>query len=107
METETALLSAVMLGDKAATKVFAILEPRHFCCEAHQTVFEAMVALDHAEMPTDVVQVATWLKKRKRLHEIGGMEYLATLLNRASSVPNVVAWARSVQNFWRNPCVTP
>ena len=101
LEAETAVLAALMLGDKAATKVFAFLRPCHFCCEAHQTMFEAMVALHYAEIPTSVVHVATWLKDRKRIKEIGGMDYLAVLLNCAPSVSNVVAGARIVQEYWK------
>jgi replicative DNA helicase len=108
VDAEVAVLSAVMLGEAKATRVFEFLEPRHFCCEAHQTIFEAMVALHEDEKPANVVQVATWLKESDRIDAIGGMTYLAELLNRApAGGPSTIACARMVQAYWRHPCVTP
>ncbi len=94
LDAEAAVLSAVMLDPLAFDKVNEFLRPEHFYSEAHRRIHEACVELSAEGKPVDVVQVATWLRDRERLAQVGGMAYLTEVLNAAPAVANVVAYAR-------------
>ena len=101
MDAEAAVLSAVMTDPNALPVVAEILEPRHMYSEAHRRSLEAAFALASANLPTDVVQVAGWLRDADRLQQVGGMAYLTQLLNAAPVCANVRPYAMRVQALWR------
>lgn len=101
LDAEAAVLSAVMLDGTALDKVLEFLRPEHFYSEAHRRIFEAALELRGRGQPVDVVQVATWLKDRERIQQVGGMEYLATVLNQAPAIANVAAYGRTIHEKWR------
>ena len=57
---------------RALDKVLEFLKPEHFYSEAHRRIYEACVELRAKGKPVDVVQVATWLRDRERLAQVGG-----------------------------------
>jgi replicative DNA helicase len=101
LDAEAAVLSAVMVDPLALDKVNEILRPEHFYSEAHRRIFEACVDLASAGKPVDVVQVATWLRDRDRLAQVGGMAYLTEVLNAAPAIANVAAYGQTIHEKWR------
>jgi replicative DNA helicase len=101
LDAEGAVISAVMVDPAALDKVNEFLKPEHFYSEAHRRIFEACVELSAAGRPVDVVQVATWLRDRERLAQVGGMAYLTEVLNTAPAVANVSAYARTIHEKFR------
>jgi replicative DNA helicase len=101
LDAEAAVLSAVMLDPLAFDKINEFLKPEHFYSEAHRRVHEACVELSAEGKPVDVVQVATWLRDRERLAQVGGMAYLTEILNAAPAVANVVAYGRTIHEKFR------
>ena len=101
LDAEGAVISAVMVDPGALDKVNEFLKPEHFYSEAHRRIFEACVELSSTGRPVDVVQVATWLRDRERLAQVGGMAYLTEVLNTAPSVANVTAYGRTIHEKWR------
>jgi replicative DNA helicase len=101
LDAEAAVLSAVMVDPLAFDRVNELLRPEQFYSEAHRRIYEACVELSAAGRPVDVVQVATWLRDRERLAQVGGMAYLTEVLNAAPAVANVVAYARTIHEKWR------
>ncbi len=101
LDAEAAVLSAVMIDPLAFDKVSELLRPEHFYSEAHRRIFEAAVELSATGKPVDVVQVATWLRDRDRLAQVGGMAYLTEVLNAAPAVANVAAYGRTIHEKWR------
>jgi replicative DNA helicase len=96
LDAEAAVLSAVMVDPLAFDKVSDLLRPDHFYSEAHRRIYEACSELSSVGRPVDVVQVATWLRDRERLAQVGGMPYLTEVLNAAPAVANVSAYARTI-----------
>ncbi len=96
LDAEAAVISAVMLDPLALDKVNEFLRPEFFYSEAHRRIFEACVELSSEGKPVDVVQVATWLRDRERLAQVGGMPYLTEVLNAAPAVANVVAYGKTI-----------
>ncbi|HEY3817174.1 MAG TPA: replicative DNA helicase [Polyangiaceae bacterium] len=101
LDAEGAVISAVMVDPGALDKVNEFLKPEHFYSEAHRRIFEACVELSSTGRPVDVVQVATWLRDRERLAQVGGMAYLTEVLNTAPAVANVAAYGKTIHEKWR------
>jgi replicative DNA helicase len=47
------------------------------------------------------VQISSWLRSRDRIAQVGGMAYLAELLNAAPAVANVQAYGKTIYEKWR------
>jgi hypothetical protein len=97
LDAEAAVLSAVMNDRLSFGKVAEFLRPEHFYSEAHRRIFEACVAV----APTvpgapDIVSVASWLRAKDRLQQVGGMAYMTTVLNAAPGLANVLGYAGTV-----------
>jgi replicative DNA helicase len=101
LDAEAAVLSAVMLAQEAFDRVAEFLRPEHFYSGANQRVFEAVVALQSASHPVDVVTVASWLRDRGLLQQIGGTPYLAQLTDAIPTIAHVEAHGRVVQAKFR------
>lgn len=101
LDAEAAVLSAVLLSSEAFDEVNDVLRPEHFYSDANRRVFEAIVDLQSAGKPVDVVTVATWLRDRERLQQVGGAPYLAQLTDSIPFVAHIGAHARVVREKWR------
>lgn len=101
LDAEAAVLSAVMLDPAALDRVLEFLKPNHFYSEAHRRIFEAALELKSQGKPVDVVQVATWLKDRDRIAQVGGMSYLTEVMAAAPAVANVAAYGNTIHEKWR------
>jgi len=101
LDAEAAVLSAVLLDRDALDRVLELLKPEHFYSDANGKVFEACQALALAATPIDIVNVASWLRDREVLAQIGGAGYLAQLSDATPAVAHVAAHARIVYEKWR------
>lgn len=100
LDAEAAVLSAAMLDPSALDKVVE-LKPEHFYSEAHRRIYEACLELRQSGSPVDVVQVASYLKDRQRLAQVGGTPYLGQILDAAPVVANVGAYGRVIHEKFR------
>src|SRR5437667_12406879 len=91
LDAEAAVLSAVLLSPEAFDQVCDVLRPEHFYSDANRRIFEATVELHGASRPVDVVSVATFLRDRERLQQVGGTPYLAQLTDSIPAVAHVEA----------------
>lgn len=105
LDAEAAVISAIMLAsgtnDGGLALVADWLRPEHFYSEAHGRMYEAALALREAKEPVDVVTMGAWLKKHDRIAQVGGMSYMTELLNAAPAVANIVPYARTIHDRWR------
>jgi replicative DNA helicase len=101
LEAEAAVLSAVMVDPLALDRVCEFLKAEHFYSEAHRRIFEACIELAAEGKPVDLVQVATWLRDRERLAQVGGVAYMTEVLNAAPAVAHVAAYGRTIHEKWR------
>jgi replicative DNA helicase len=97
LDAEAAVLSAVMIDERALDKVIDLLKAEHFYAEAHRQIYAAACDLRSSGQPVDIVQVGTWLKSRERIAQVGGMGYLTEVLNAAPAVANVRAYAVTIE----------
>ena len=101
LDAEAAVLSAVLLSNDAFDEVCDLLRPEHFYSDANRRIFEAVVELQSVSRPVDVVSVASFLRDRERLQQVGGTPYLAQLTDAIPAVAHVEAHAKVVSEKWR------
>src|SRR3990167_3762267 len=98
VETERALLGALMLNQNAMYEVADIIVADSFYAGKHRVIFEAMMSLYTKGEPIDVVTVSGKLKERKQLAQIGGAAYLSEVANAAASPGSAPHYAHIVQS---------
>ncbi|KYF83635.1 replicative DNA helicase [Sorangium cellulosum] len=101
LDAEAAVLSAILLHRDALDRVLEILKADHFYSEANSRIYEGAQELAAAGTPIDIVSVASWLRDRERLAQVGGAAYLAQLADATPAVAHVAAHARVVYEKWR------
>jgi replicative DNA helicase len=90
-----------MLQRDALDRVLEILKPEHFYSDANGRIYEAAQELAVSGTPIDIVSVASWLRDRERLAQVGGAAYLAQIADATPAVAHVAAHARVVYEKWR------
>jgi len=101
LDAEAAVLSAILLSREALDRVLEILKTEHFYSDANGRIYEAAQTLALASTPIDIVSVASWLRDRERLAQVGGPSYLAQLADATPAVAHVAAHAQVVYQKWR------
>lgn len=101
LDAEAAVLSAVMLSREAFDETAGTLKPEYFYADANGRIYEAACTLARDNRPIDTVTVAGWLRDRQRIDWVGGLSYLAQLVDATPNVANVVDYARVIYEKWR------
>jgi replicative DNA helicase len=101
LDAEAAVLSAVLLSAEAFDQVCDVLRSEHFYSDANRRIYEAIVELHSASRSVDVVTVASFLRDRERLQQVGGTPYHAQLTDAIPAVAHVEAHAKVVAEKWR------
>lgn len=96
-EAEQALLGSIMLRGEVMFEVIDIVRTDSFYSEKHRLIFETMIDLFNKRNPTDMLTVASRLKEKNLLEEIGGNVYLSEIVNSVPSASNAVYYAEIVQ----------
>lgn len=96
LEEERAVLSDVLMKSDDLPLVRDILSVEDFFAPAHQIIYEAVCAVADAGLGVDVVTVASWLRDRDKMKEIGGVVYLGDIIDATPAVTNVESHARIV-----------
>ncbi len=96
-EAEEAVLGAAMLDATAVPKIMEILQHEQtFYSPVNQKIFRAVVELFNDNVTADLVTVTDWLKQHKMLDDIGGPEYLSSLVANVLTTANVEHHARVI-----------
>jgi replicative DNA helicase len=78
---EKAVVGSLLVDDRHAKEVMAILTPDDFHGLATRTVYECMAELFQKKKPIDVLTVHECLQRSGRLPDSGGYAFFATLVN--------------------------
>ncbi|MBP9765950.1 MAG: replicative DNA helicase [Candidatus Pacebacteria bacterium] len=97
LETEKALLGSLLLVPDAFYDIGNILDRNDFYSEKHRIIFETIHELINKKEPVDLLTVSAKLRERKELEQIGGTDYLSSLLGLVGSAANVVYYANIVK----------
>ena len=97
-DAEQAVLAAMLLDQDAALKAAELLDDSMFYKEAHRILFRAMAGLTEKGEVIDPVTLREELVRRGDLDRVGGMEYIAALLDVVPTAANVEAHTRIVRD---------
>lgn len=88
LAAEKAVLCCVIVDDKAASEVFALLEPEDFFSQAHGVIYDAMRSIAYKNKPVDLVTVVQQLEEMGELESVGGVGYLTEIAGEMPSAAN-------------------
>lgn len=97
LEAEQSVLGAMLLDREAVVQVSNQLIPDDFYADKHQNLFAAMLAVFGRGEPIDLITVQDELTKRGQLDEVGGITYLASLMNLVPTTANVQQYGAIVR----------
>ncbi|GAH45066.1 unnamed protein product, partial [marine sediment metagenome] len=112
LSAEAAVLGSMMIDPECIGDVIEIVKQDSFYRTEHQYIFDAIIALyeKHPALPVidqadlrsghgiDAVLLRDELEKRKQLEKVGGVEYIAKILDSVPSSANVAYYAGIVKN---------
>ena len=98
IDSEKALLGAIMIRPMAMIDVADILAAREFYADKHRVIYETMVELHKKGDPIDLISLSTRLEDTKQLDRIGGNAYLSELADAVPSASNAEYYARIVKS---------
>ena len=91
------MLGGILLENEALNVVTELpLRPGDFYKDAHNTIYEVMLALFGAGQPVDTVTLREKLATAGQLPRVGGDEYLLSLTDTIPTVANIEAHAKIV-----------
>lgn len=96
-EAEQAVLGAMLIDQDAALRAAELLEPGLFYQEGHRRLFRAMVTLTEQRVVIDHITLRDELLRRNELEEVGGIDYLAELVDAVPTSANLEFHARIVK----------
>lgn len=88
LAAEKAVLSCVIVDDKAASEIFAALEPDDFFSRTHAVIYEAMRSIAFKNIPVDLVTIVQQLEEMGELGDVGGVGYLTEIAGEMPSAAN-------------------
>lgn len=97
IDAEQSVLGSMLLDQEAIYKAIKQLHPEDFYRDAHRVVFDAIVRLNEAGKPADLVTVTEQLRQQGDLEKAGGAAYIALLASMVPTAANVEYYARIVE----------
>ena len=88
-EAEAALLGILLYDNEAYHKISAIVQAKHFYNPVHLRIFDSIARLIESGKLADAIVLKNRFSQDETLVDIGGVEYLALLLDNAP--PSVTA----------------
>lgn len=101
LEVEAALLGACLRNEGAFYKVFDRLEAEHFYAPEHGLIWAAMMAMNAKGKEINATKLAHYADSEAMLTEIGGAQYLFTLVANVIAVVNAGDYADTIIDLWK------
>lgn len=99
IEAEQALLGAVLFDNAAYALLPDQLLAAHFCEPFHQRLFQAMADMIVKGVLAEPIVLMERFKQDPSFEELGGLRYLADLVDRAPPAANAPGYGRVVQDL--------
>jgi replicative DNA helicase len=88
-EAEQAVIGGLLLNNEAWNDVAERVVERDFYHRAHRTIFATIESLSGEDIPVDLVTLSEQLENNQELEGVGGIAYLAELLQNTPSAANI------------------
>ncbi|EQD48745.1 replicative DNA helicase, partial [mine drainage metagenome] len=97
IEAEQAVLGGIMLQPEAWDRIADLVTAEDFYRRDHRLIFAAIGQLIERNQPCDAITLGEWFESQQQAGDVGGMGYLAELVNNTPSAANVRAYAEIVR----------
>ena len=97
LEAEVSVLGGILLENEALSRVLEVIREGDFYRESHRKIFSAILELFERNEPADLITLSEVLKKRAAFEEVGGIEYLNSLVNSVPTAANISYYAKIVK----------
>ncbi|MBE0555832.1 MAG: replicative DNA helicase, partial [Proteobacteria bacterium] len=94
---EQSVLGGILLDNLALNTVLELLETSDFYSEAHRKIFASIIELSNRNEPCDLITLSNILKDQKRIEQVGGTAYLASLVDNVPSAVNIAYYAKIIK----------
>jgi len=98
LDAEVSVLGSMILNNETVDVVIPLLKAESFFSPAHQTIFDAIVALHERDRAVDLVTLRDELERRGELEAVGGVEYIDSLIHAVPAAANVEHYAEIVRD---------
>ena len=99
IEAEQALLGALLYDNAAYERLSDRLQARHFYEPFHQRLFAALESHIRKGQLAEPILLADEFKRDPAFEELGGLRYLADLVDRAPPAANAADYARAIYDL--------
>ena len=99
VEIEKALLSSMLLDNRAIAAATDMLRSEDFYHGPHGKIFDAIVAIFEMDGEVDMLVLGEYLKQQRQLDEVGGLVYLADVAQESTTWYTADQHARLVKNY--------
>ena len=96
-EAEQGVLGAIIHNNQALYQAVELLQPDHFFSPAHREMFQAMIDLTERKDPVDEITLGHYLRAKNQLDQVGGLVYIAELVDLTPVASNVAVYAEIVR----------
>lgn len=97
LEAEQSVLGGILLDNPALNTVLEALTPADFYSDAHRKIFKAIIDLSERSEPCDLITLSNILKDQKRIDQVGGTAYLASLVDNVASSANISYYVKIIK----------
>ncbi len=97
IEAEQSILGGILLDNHAVNSVLEILKVDDFYGEAHRKIFLSIVDLSEKNEPSDLITLSNILRDKKQIDDVGGVAYLASLVDNVPSAANIAYYSKIVK----------
>ena len=98
IEAETCVLGSMVLDAATIDVIVQIARPEHFYRPAHQLLYQVLVDMRQVKKPVDLVTLRDELARTQQLEAIGGIEYVADLVEGVPNAANAEYYAKIVRD---------
>jgi replicative DNA helicase len=97
LEAEVSVLGGILLENEALSRVLEVIREGDFYRESHRKIFSAILELFGRNEPADLITLSEVLKRRGDFEEVGGIEYLNSLVNSVPTAANISYYAKIIK----------
>ncbi len=98
VDVERSILGIILLDNSTLHQALEFLSRDDFYLEAHQRIFEKMLALYEKDQPIDPITLREELERSGELEQIGGVSYIARLMDGTPHLRNIEHYAKIVRD---------
>lgn len=98
LEAEMSILGCMLLDNDTISLVLPLLENDYFYRQANQVIYQTMCEVFEKNEPVDSLILKEELKKKGLAEEVGGADYIASLVEAVPSSANALYYAQIVKD---------